>query len=182
MTSTRIASTAVEPGNQRGNMDLDFKTPSALGRHAHFWHVGIACHSLEAAMSDVGNAFGLRWTPVASDTLPGLHTPDGPANWSARRVQSIGGLVPFELLQGSPGSTWDTPASEPVLTHHLAYWSEDVGADVLALEKEGWSVEIDMLDDDGNPVTFAYMTRPGDIRVELVDVSRRPAYLDLVGK
>lgn len=163
-------------------MDLDFKTPSALGRHAHFWHIGIACHDLESAKDAIADTFGVTWTPVAKDTLPSLHTAEGLSDWTAQRVQSIGGLVPFELLQGSPGSTWDTPASKPIVTHHLAYWSGDVADDVRSLEKEGWSVEIGMLDDDGNPTTFAYMTKPGEIRVELVDVSRRPAYLKAVGR
>jgi hypothetical protein len=163
-------------------MDLDFDTPSVLGRHAHFWHVGIAVHDLESAQNDVGKAFGLEWAPIASDVLPNLQTPEGPSDWAARRCQSIGALVPFELLQGSPGSTWDTPASKPVVTHHLAYWTNDIPGEVRALEKEGWTVEIDMLDADGNPSMFAYMVKPGSVRVELVDVSRRPAYLELVGR
>jgi hypothetical protein len=161
-------------------VELDFDVPSLLGRHIQLYHVGIACHDLEKAMALVGDLFDVSWTAIADDTLPGLFTPDGPSDWSARRVHSIGSPVPFELLEGTPGSTWDT--DKTVVTHHLAYWSPDIPGDVRTLESEGWSVEIDMLDADGIPTTFAYMVKPGAVRIELVDVSRRPDYLARTGQ
>ena len=159
-------------------MDLDFDITQALGRHSQFYHVGIACHRLEVAMAKVGDLFGVGWTPIADDTVPGLFGRDGPFDGVVRRVQSIGSPVPFELLEGGPGSTWDTP--KIVVTHHLAYWSVDVGADVRSLQADGWTIELAVQDSDGHPTEFAYMLKPGAVRIELVHVGRRPAYLALM--
>jgi hypothetical protein len=159
--------------------DLDFDVNNPLHRHRQFYHVGVACHRLEAAMDKVGQLFGLTWTPIADETAPNLFNAHGPSDAAARRTHSLGSPVPFELLEGNPGSTWDTP--KDVVTHHLAYWSEDVGADVHWLQEAGWTVELVVLDDHGNPTEFAYMVKPGSVRIELVDVRRRPAYLALIG-
>jgi hypothetical protein len=161
-------------------MELDFGLMSVLGRHSQLYHVGMACHRLETAMEQIGASFDVSWTAVAVDSRPNLFTPAGPCSWTARRCHSIGSAVPFELLEGSPGSTWDT--AKVVSTHHVAYWSADVGMDVRGLEAEGWAVEINIVDDAGNPTDFAYLTKPGCVRVELVDAQWRPAYLALTGQ
>ena len=161
-------------------MELDFTAGSLLGRHSQLFHIGVACRSLEDAMSHLGQLFDVRWTPIADDTAPNLFTSGGPSQWSARRTHSIASPIPLELLEGSPGSTWDT--SKLVAMHHVAYWSPDVGADVRALEAEGWKVELALLDADGNPTEFAYLVQPACVRVELVDVGRRPGYLALTSE
>jgi len=158
-------------------MDLDFDVTSPLSSHSRFYHVGIACQQLEAAMERVGEPFGVRWTPVADDTAPNLFGPDGPSDGVVRRTHSIGSPVPMELLEGGPGSTWET--AKVAVTHHLAYWSRDVGADVRSLQADGWTVELAVLDSDGRPTEFAYVVKPGLVRIELVDRRRRPAYLAL---
>jgi Glyoxalase/Bleomycin resistance protein/Dioxygenase superfamily len=159
-------------------MELDSDITQALGRDGHFYHVGMACHRLEVAMAEVGDLFGVGWTPIADDTVPGLFGRDGPCDGVVRRVHSIGSAVAFELLEGGPGSTWDTP--KVVVTHHVAYWSLDVGADVRSLQGEGWSIELAVHDADGHPTEFAYMVKPGAIRIELVHIGRRPRYLALI--
>jgi hypothetical protein len=160
------------------DLDVDIAGPSA--RHSHFYHVGMACHRLEVAMEQVGGLFGLSWTPIADDTVPGLFDKDGPCEAVVRRVHSIGSAVPFELLEGGPGTTWDTP--DVAATHHLAYWSSDVGADVRSLQAEGWAIELAVLDGEGRPTEFAYMGKPGSVRIELVHVGRRPAYQALIAQ
>jgi hypothetical protein len=161
-------------------MDLDFDVNNPLARHRHFYHVGIACHRLEVAMDKMGELFGLRWTPIADESAPNLYDPDGPSDAAARRCHSLGSPVPFELLEGNPGSTWDTP--KDVVTHHLAYWSDDVGNDVRSLQDDGWAIELAVLDADGGPTEFAYLVKAGCVRIELVDVIRRPAYLALMAQ
>jgi hypothetical protein len=158
-------------------MNLDFDVTSPLGSHSRFYHVGIACQQLEAAMESLGEPFGVRWTPVADDSVPNLFGPKGPSDGVVRRTHSIGSPVPLELLEGGPGSTWAT--SKVAITHHLAYWSRDVGADVRSLQADGWTVELAVLDSDGQPTEFAYVVKPGSVRIELVDQRRRPAYLAL---
>jgi hypothetical protein len=159
-------------------MALEFDINNPLARHRHFYHVGVACHRLEVAMDKMGQLFDLGWTPIADETSPNLYTPNGPSDAAARRCHSLGSPVPFELLEGNPGSTWDTPMD--VVTHHLAYWSDDVGDDVRSLQSDGWSIELAVLDPDGHPREFAYMVKPGSVRIELVDVIRRPAYQALM--
>jgi hypothetical protein len=161
-------------------MDLDFDLTGVSGRHSRFYHVGMACHRLEVAMEQVGGLFGVSWTPVADDGVPGLFDQDGPCEPVVRRVHSVGSPVPFELLEGGAGTTWDTP--DVVVTHHLAYWSSDVGADVRSLEADGWTIELAVLDPDGRPTEFAYMVKPGSVRIELVHVGRRAAYQDLIAR
>ena len=156
-------------------MELDLTARDSLGRHADLFHIGVTCRSLEDAMRHLGELFDVRWTPIADDTAPNLFTPAGPSQWSARRTHSIGSPIPLELLEGSPGSTWHT--SMLATTHHVAYWSTDVAGDVRALEAQGWERELVLLDADGIPTEFAYLVRPGCVRVELVDVRRRPGYL-----
>jgi hypothetical protein len=161
-------------------MELDFDINNPLHRHRQFYHVGFACHRLEVAMDKVGEVFGLRWTPIADETAPNLFDRHGPSSASARRTHSVGSPIPFELLEGNPGSTWDTP--QDVVTHHLAYWSYDVGSDVRALLQERWTIELGVHDQHGDPEEFAYMIKPGEMRIELIDARRRPAYLDLIAQ
>jgi hypothetical protein len=161
-------------------MEFDFTEDRLLGRHGQLFHIGVACRRLEDAMHHLGKLFDVRWTPIADDTAPNLFTKEGPSQWSARRTHSIGSPIPFELLEGSAGSTWNTP--KLATTHHVAYWSPEVGADVRALEAQGWEVELALLDADGNPTEFAYLIQPAGVRVELVDVRRRPGYLALTSE
>jgi hypothetical protein len=158
-------------------MELDFDAPAVLGRYAQFYHVGIACRELEPAMEQIGKLFSVKWALPASGDAPNLFTPGGAVSWSARKTMSVDSRVPIELLEGSTGSTWDT--GNLAVTHHAAYWSADVRADIAELESEGWSTELTMLDTDGNPMEFAYMSKPGLTRIELVGLQRLPAYLAL---
>jgi Glyoxalase/Bleomycin resistance protein/Dioxygenase superfamily len=161
-------------------IEFDSIPGSLLGGHDRLAHVGIACHRLEDAMRHLGALFDVRWTPIADDTAPNLFDASGPSDWTARRSHAIGGMVHFELLEGSPGSTWDTP--KIAVTHHVAYWSHDVGADVRALRADQWDVELEIRDERCEPTEFAYLTKPGCVRVELIDVKRRPAHHALIAR
>jgi hypothetical protein len=142
------------------------------------FHVGITTVDLAAAMRALAARFDLQWTPLITDRVPGLSTPEGPSEWSARRVHSLFGPLHFEVFQGSPGSTWQ---SELLLhRHHWAYWSKDVTADSAHLQAEGWSLELFIADGSGRPTDFAYLTAWPRRRVELVDVRRQASYYDMV--
>jgi hypothetical protein len=45
---------------------------------------------------------------------------------------------------------------------------------------QGWTLEVTYFDDGGRPKSFAYLAHPGSTRIELLDSSARPAYLELV--
>jgi hypothetical protein len=95
-----------------------------------------------------------------------------------RTVHSCQGPLHIELLEGSPGSIWETPLTTCV--HHVGYWSDDIAGDIERLGHEGWSLELSLFA-GGRPVEFAYLSKAGSIRIELVDLARRPAYLERVG-
>ena len=77
------------------------------------------------------------------------------------------------------GTFWPTNAD--VELHHFAYWSADVGTDAADLQGRGWTVEACALDSAGRPTQFAYLTKAGHPRIELVALSRLPAYRNRVG-
>jgi hypothetical protein len=143
------------------------------------YHVGIVTRRIEDAMDAVGAVFGCGWSDVREGAEPGLATPDGTVDRSTRVAHSLPGPLRFELLQGTPGSVWETDAVARL--HHVAFWTEHFGRDVALLEGAGWTVEITFSDEDRRPYSFAYLRRPDAPRVELVDAVRRPGYLERVG-
>jgi hypothetical protein len=144
----------------------------SLGLGAPF-HVGIATRRVEDGMEAVSALFGTEWAAVRVGAEPGLSSPEGPVDWQTRVAHSKQGPLRLELLEGSPGSIWATDAVAEL--HHVAFWSFDVPGDVERLERGGWSIDLTFYDDDGNPFSFAYMSKPGNTRIELVDVARREA-------
>ena len=58
---------------------------------------------------------------------------------------------------------------------------DDVAMTVALLEADGWSLEVTIATDDGRPDMFAYMTKPGNARVELTDASRQGETLERLG-
>ena len=142
------------------------------------YHVGMATCALELAMAELGPMAGTDWSTAHAGVEPGLGTPAGPVPWTVRTVHSCQGPLHIELLEGSPGSIWETPLTTSV--HHLGYWSDDVAGDIDRLSHEGWGLELSLFA-GGRPVEFAYLSKAGSIRVELVDIARRPAYLERIG-
>jgi hypothetical protein len=134
-------------------------------------HVGVATRDLDEARRVLGPLLGLRWGDVATDVEPGLGGPDGPLVWRCHRCRSIGDF-PLELLEGDEASTWST--GELATLHHVGYWSDDIAGEVAALEADGWSLEATLRGPTGEVTAFAYLRRPGDVRIELVDSARRP--------
>jgi hypothetical protein len=142
------------------------------------YHVGLATCGLESAMAGLGPMAGTDWSVMRAGVEPGLGTPAGPVPWTVRTVHSCQGPLHIELLEGSPGSIWETPLTTCV--HHVGYWSDDIAGDIERLGHEGWSLELSLFA-GGRPVEFAYLSKAGSIRIELVDLARRPAYLERVG-
>lgn len=146
--------------------------------HEDFYHLGLAVSHLEVAMEAIGEIVGTDWTPIADDAAPNLYAHDAPSKWSARRTHSRNSPIPFELLEGTPGSTWET--DQLAVPHHLAYWSRDVAADVQQLLGRGWELELVLLDEARRPTEFAYLVRPGSVRIEFVAIERRGEHLQLL--
>ncbi|MEO5841160.1 MAG: VOC family protein [Acidimicrobiales bacterium] len=152
----------------------------AVGIPGVHYHVGIATCDLDAAMASVGQLFGLEWADVMGGIAAPMRGSDGPVDWVLNRVvHSMGGPMRVELLEGGPGSVWDT--DEVAVLHHVAYWVDDVAATVALLESDGWSLDVTIATEDGRPSMFAYMTKPGNARVELTEASRRDETLERLG-
>jgi catechol 2,3-dioxygenase-like lactoylglutathione lyase family enzyme len=145
------------------------------------YHVGIVTRDLDEAMASVGALLGLTWAveePIVEQ--PALRDANGRVAWELRRVvHSMGGPMRVELLQGGPGSVWET--DQPAVLHHVAYWVDDIAATAARLEADGWTLEITTASADGRPSMFAYMTKPGNARIEITDAGRRDATLERLG-
>jgi hypothetical protein len=141
------------------------------------YHLSFATRDLDLAMARFTELFDLRWSAVAEGMEPGLGTAAAgeAAAWRSRRVISLGGPVHYELSEGSPGSIWHTDALATL--HHLAYWTTDLRAAIDGLVADGWERELTLFDDDGGPKEFAYVSKPGWPRLELVDIRRQERFV-----
>ncbi len=138
---------------------------SEAGFYPHsYYHVGIVVPELEPAMEELSRALGLTFNPphesvYAGDRIRVAYASQGPPY--------------YELIQGSPGSQWDTAAGPRI--DHVGYFSHDFEADIRALEAAGLPIAI-----DGRPhgVPFTYhLSALAGMRVELVAESMRERLL-----
>jgi hypothetical protein len=135
------------------------------------FHVGVATPEVEALMAVLGPALGLHFVDLLRPPVR-HHTPDGWVSPSSRVVWSAEGPLHLELVRAEPGTVYD-PARGTHL-HHVGFWTDDLRGAIAACESQGWRVEVTMLDEQEQPVAFAYMSRPGEAWIELVDVANRP--------
>lgn len=144
------------------------------------YHVGVATRDLDEGMAVIGAALGLTWAAEESVSDVQAQALDGPLDWGLRRVvHSHGGPMRIELLEGTAASVWAT--AKPAELHHLAFWVDDVAAAARSLIADGWSIELTAPDANGDPQMFAYLTKPGNARIELTDAARRDTTLARLG-
>jgi hypothetical protein len=144
------------------------------------YHIGVVTRDLDEGMVAVGGLLGLTWVESEGVADIPMATLVGPVDWRVHRVaHSTGGPMRIELLEGGPGSVWETRATAEL--HHIAYWVDDVAGTVALLQADGWSCEVTDRDNDARPMGFAYMTKPGNARVELGTSANRDATLARLG-
>lgn len=145
------------------------------------YHVGIVTRDLDEAMASVGPLLGLMWAEeMTGRDAPKMRGPNGEVDWVLNRVvHSMGGPMRVELLEGGPGSVWET--DRPAVLHHVAYWVDDIAAVATMLEADGWQLEVTVATEDGRPGMFAYLTKPGNARVEITEARRRDETLERLG-
>ncbi len=128
-----------------------------------FYHVCFAVPDLEAAMGDLASAAGIEWSPPRTDTLGG---------WPYRIVFSR--TVPhIELIQGPPGSPWDTTDSAHF--HHLGWWTHSLSSSAHHLAAAGIPPDF-----NGCPYGRSFADHRIDsigARIEIVDSAVQPAFL-----
>ena len=128
-------------------------------------HVGIVTCDLGRAMDDLAGRFDVTWGKPSTVDHEYV-TRDGRVRWPLHVVHSSGPIA-FELLEGGPGTVWETTALTRL--HHYALWTTDLAGEVAALEQKGWQLELTVAgSDNGGPRGFAYVVRPGSARLELI--------------
>jgi hypothetical protein len=127
-----------------------------------FYHVSFAVPDIEAAMHQLTEVVGVRWSPVLEDTFAG---------WQCRLTFTVGDGPAIELVTGPAGSPW---AGGPRF-HHLAVWTEDVGQGSRRLAEQGYPVSFDACP-LGRPYAYHEVPAVGAL-VELMDVSRQQHFL-----
>jgi Glyoxalase/Bleomycin resistance protein/Dioxygenase superfamily len=136
------------------------------------FHIGIATNDLDSSMQELAAALGVSWTtPSAPEGL--YHSVDGTPQPRPTSCISIGGPIHIDLMQGNPGTVWDTTGPR---LHHFAYWTNDLKGDVARLADDGWHLEMTKPDDTGAPTLFAYLVRDDGFRLELIDDTGRADY------
>ena len=134
------------------------------------FHVGIVADDFAAAMHDLTETFGYEWAPEICTEV---------RVWLAHGETSVELRIAYsrstprvEMVQRVEGTVW-TPTPDSGL-HHLGYWSDDLDADVAALEAAGYAVEARDRRPDGGS-SWVYLARAGGPRVELVSRELQPA-------
>jgi catechol 2,3-dioxygenase-like lactoylglutathione lyase family enzyme len=147
------------------------------GAHAH---IGVVTRDFDEGLATISAALGLAWTDRNRHEALKLDTPDGVVEWGPLTTAlTMGGPMRVELLHGSAESLWAT--TEAAQLHHVAYWVPDIEAAIAGLQTEGWSVELTPWSPVPAAPRFAYLAKPGEARVELMDMSLRESMLARVG-
>ena len=135
------------------------------------FHVGIASVDVESLAAALGPLLGLTWVSLRRPDVV-HHAPGGPVTPSSQVIWSRQGAPHLELVKAEPGTVYAVDRGTYI--HHFGYWTADLGASIAAYQAKGWRVEAAMHDGDGRPTAFAYLSRPGEVWIELVDVANRP--------
>ena len=131
-------------------------------------HVGIVVVDLEKAMAEMSLGLGVEWKEVQIRQ-------NGPVTL---RV-TFSKKAPFlELIQGQPGSSWDTSKGSHL--QHLAYWTDDFEGDKKRLIEAGSALEREGIAPFGGAWSY-HQNASGGFRIELCDTRGRQAWMDCWG-
>jgi hypothetical protein len=129
------------------------------------FHVGIRVPDIHQAMDDLGRGHDVTWAELQHREQP-IWTPEtGPITTELWFTYSTQGPVHLELLQGEPGTVWDT--SVPGL-HHTGVWVDDVGAVTSDLIAQGWTLVGAQTSPDEGFGMYSYVRSPSGLIVEPV--------------
>jgi hypothetical protein len=143
------------------------------------FHVGVTAPDAEKAAVALSDLLGTSFGPTANVTTP-FFLPNGSVATGLRSLRvSLAGPPKVELIEGFPGSVWDC---ETTTLHHVAHLTDDLAGDVEQMVEEGWSVELMSLNEGHKLATFAYLVKPGNTRIELVDKHREFQSFDTPGE
>jgi catechol 2,3-dioxygenase-like lactoylglutathione lyase family enzyme len=129
-----------------------------------FFQAGLLVQDLDAGMAELTTALGLRFgEPKVRETAYG----------PMRVVFSLDGPPYVELIEGPPGSPWETTRGSRL--DHIGLWTDDLGADRVRLLEQGMTIEIDGEEIAGRP--YAYFRAPSTgLRIELLERSMEDGF------
>jgi len=132
-----------------------------MGDH---YHLCFAVQDIDAACRELTDTLAIDWSPVRDGRL---------GEWDYRIVFSIDGPPFLELVQGPPGSPWDTSTGSRF--DHLGFWVEEIGTAKRALADRGAPLDFDATT-LRRPFTYHRLDSVG-ARAELVDRSVQPDFI-----
>jgi len=144
-----------------------------------FFQIGVIVEDIEAAMQELTQAQGVKWGEVAQRKYQ---------QWEFKRVFSLDGPPYIELIEGPPGSPWDSSKGSRI--DHLQWWTKDMEADSTRMQAAGVTLDVDgvkespLVAPDGTkkPGIFRYFKAPSSgMRLELIDESVRFNYRERWG-
>lgn len=133
-----------------------------------FFQVGVLVQDIEAARAELERALGVEWSEIVEREI---------GEWRIRVCFVKQGPPYLELLEGPPGSPWDSSAGSRI--DHIGYWTPDLAAEKQRLDEAGLALEVDGSTLGG---VFTYHRgRESGLRVELIDDSGRAAFYERWG-
>lgn len=140
------------------------------------FHAALHVPDLEAAIESYGRAMQLDFLPPVTRNYARLQQKEHDGVFKARISYSRQGPFYIELLESTGPGMWSAPALDRF--HHFGIWAEDALQEARKMEASGFEWEATIHAGDGStPVVFV---RRSDVRVEIIDESRRPALMDWI--
>jgi hypothetical protein len=128
-----------------------------------YFQVGVVVPNLERAMEELTRGLGVQWM-APQDRQSGPYR---------LRVTFSRDAPYIELIEGSPGSPWDTTHGPHL--HHLGFWADDIETDKQRLAEAGMSVELEGNAPFGGGWSYHRGPHSG-FRIELCDVAGRTGF------
>jgi hypothetical protein len=97
-----------------------------------FWQVGLVVANLEESMDELSRVLGAEWGTIVERVAAGT---------ALRFVFSKQGPPYIELIEGPPGSQWDSSLGSRL--DHIGYSVDDLSAEREALERNGARIVVD---------------------------------------
>ena len=141
-------------------------------RYEDIHHIAFVASDLQRGMEEVGEVYGVSWTTPRHLELP-VRDSRGDRMLNLSVVYSQEGPLFLEVLQAVPDSVWAlTPGSH---LHHIGVHVDDVEAEIERLEGLGQAIEAAGIGPGGRLNSWAYLSSPQALRVEIMDISGREA-------
>jgi hypothetical protein len=133
-----------------------------------YFQVGVLVENLEGAREELASALGLEWSEIVEREV---------GEWRIRVCFAKQGPPYLELIEGPPGSPWETTGGSRI--DHIGYWADDLDESKQRLDAAGLALEVDGSKYGG---VFTYHRgRTSGLRVELIDAAGRAAFYERWG-